>query len=69
MRAKRVPATSSVTMTSHMCEDVSYDTHIRTEKLYLHGDLPDLLNKTIERLTVDNTQGHVQGNKITNASL
>lgn len=62
MRAKRVPATAPVTMTSHMCEDVSYDTHIRTEKLYLHGDLPDLLNKTVESSIVDNAQAHVQGN-------
>lgn len=59
MRAKRVPATAPVTMTSHMCEDVSYDTHIRTEKLYLHGDLPDLL-KTVESSIVDNAQAHVQ---------
>ena len=61
MRAKRVPATASVTMTSHMCEDVSYDTHIRTEKLYLHGDLPDPPNKTVETFKAANVQGHVQG--------
>lgn len=60
MRAKRVPATASVTMTSHMCEDVSYDTHIRTEKLYLHGDLPDPPNKTVETFKAANVQGHVQ---------
>lgn len=64
MRAKRVPATAAVTMTSHMCEDVSYDTHIRTEKLYLHGDLPALLNKTVESSIVHNAQAHVQGNRL-----
>ena len=61
MRAKRVPATAPVTMTSHMCEDVSYDTHMRTEKLYLHGNSPDLPYKAVESSASDRIQSHVQG--------
>lgn len=60
MRAKRVPATAPVTMTSHMCEDLSYDTHIRTEKLYLHGYSADLPYKAIESSASDRIQNHVQ---------
>lgn len=60
MRAKRVPATAPVTMTSHMCEDVSYDTHMRTEKLYLHGNSPDLPYKAVESSASDRIQSHVQ---------
>ena len=62
MRAKRVPATASVTMTSHMCEDISYDTHMRTEMLYLHDDSPvNLLKKTVIKPVADKDQVHVQG--------
>lgn len=60
MRAKRVPATAPVTMTSHMCKDLSYDTHIRTEKLYLHGYSADLPYKAIESSASDRIQNHVQ---------
>ena len=67
VRAKRVPATASVTMTSHMCEDISYDTHMRTEMLYLHSDSQDLSKKTVVKPVVDRDQEHVQGTMITSA--
>lgn len=59
VRAKRVPATASVTMTSQMCEDISYDTHMRTEMLYLHGDARDFSKKTINPVG-NKDQEHVQ---------
>lgn len=69
MRAKRVPATSSVTMTSQMCEDITYDTHMRTETLYLHNDLHEHSKKTVDRPVSNKDQGHVQGNMIAYANL
>lgn len=62
VRAKRVPATAPVTMTSHMCEDISFDTHMRTETLYLHGDLNDLCEKSVVQKVENENQEHVQGN-------
>lgn len=61
MRAKRVPATASVTMTSHMCEDISYDTHLRTEMLYLHNDSVELSKKIPVKSVAEKSQSHVQG--------
>lgn len=60
VRAKRVPATASVTMTSHMCEDISFDTHMRTEMLYFHGDLHDLCKNTVVKQLENKGQEHVQ---------
>ena len=61
VRGKRVPATSSVTMTSHMCDDISYDTHLRTEMLYLHNDhLTDFSEQTVDK-SKDKGSSHVQG--------
>ena len=63
VRAKRVPATASVTMTSHMCEDISYDTHMRTEMLYLHKDSHDLSKKPALKPVAELNQVHVQGDR------
>lgn len=60
VRAKRVPATAPVTMTSHMCEDISFDTHMRTETLYLHGDLNNLCEKSVVQKVENEDQEHVQ---------
>ena len=65
VRAKRVPATASVTMTSHMCEDISFDTHMRTEMLYFHGDLHDLCKNTVVKQLENKGQEHVQGSRTT----
>ena len=64
VRAKRVPATASVTMTSHMCEDISYDTHLRTEMLYLHNDSVELSKKIPVKPVAEKSQSHVQGNAV-----
>ncbi|EDO45903.1 predicted protein [Nematostella vectensis] len=40
IRKKRVPTSFSVVMSSCMSNDLSYDTHMRTELLYLHN-LPE----------------------------
>lgn len=68
VRAKRVPATASVTMTSQMCEDISYDTHMRTEMLYLHGDVRDFSKKTINPVG-NKDQEHVQGSSVQFSSV
>ena len=51
-----------------MCEDISYDTHMRTEMLYLHSDSQDLSKKTIIKPVVDRDQEHVQGTMRTSAN-
>lgn len=40
IRSKRVPATASVVISSHTSNDVSFDSNIRTELLYLHPQTP-----------------------------
>lgn len=37
IRSKRVPTTASVVISSHTSNDVSFDSNIRTELLYLHS--------------------------------
>ena len=41
IRSKRVPTTSSVVISSQTNKDVSFDSSIRTELLYLHSKSPN----------------------------